>query len=133
MTRIDDTAISSSYFYDHAQLNLGVDIRFTGVDMFEGQTGAAQFTIECTLWESDWFFDDHITGKQVILEPGSIQELTGVNILFDLSWAELSELDNTLEGSVEIFGEFTLRKNNEKLGPSVNGHKWRIDIPEVIP
>jgi hypothetical protein len=57
--------------------------------------------------------------------------LTGVNILFDLSWAELREKEPWNESKIEVFGEFTLKKDNKKLGPSVNGINWRIDLPDI--
>jgi hypothetical protein len=132
MTRIVATAISTvERTNTHIRLDLGVDIRFTGDDLLQGQTGTAKFEIECLLWDDDWVYNDFIDGKQVILQPESIQELTGVNILFDLSWAELREKEPWNESKIEVFGEFTLKKDNKKLGPSVNGINWRIDLPDI--
>jgi hypothetical protein len=132
MTRIDDTGILiSSRTATHVQLVLGVDVRFTGADLFQGQTGAAQFKVRCDIWDDDLFINDYITGIFHTMEPESLLELTSVEIPFNLSLAELQSNWSSFEGHIEIFGEFTLMKNGAKLGPSVITRNIVIKLPPV--
>lgn len=132
MTRIVDVAISAKRTNTHAKLSLGVDIRFTGVDLFHGQTGAAQFVVTCTIWDDDPFFNDEITDEVRVLEPGAIVELTGVDMSFNLSLAHLRTRESSAEDTIELFGEFKVTKNGRQLGPSVKTRNINVELPENI-
>jgi len=134
MTKIVDTGISiASQTTTRVQLVLGVDIRFTGVDLFQGQTSVAKFEMTCTLWDDDTLFDDQITSESVVIEPGSIREVTGIDIPFNLSLADLRRKESRFEATIEIYGEFTLTKNKAKLGPSANSRTIDIKLPGPPP
>jgi hypothetical protein len=122
MTWIEDNAISvqSSETTNRVKLTVGVDVRFTGVDMFQGQTGAAKFSVLCTIWEEDKVFDDRITMQEHVMEPGSIFEVTGFEMIFDLPSDELYETESWIDiesFDVELYGVLTLMKNGLKHGP----------------
>jgi hypothetical protein len=120
MTHIEDTAISRLPLAGpDLRLAVGVDVRFTGVDLFEGQTGAAQFSVACTIWDEDSVFDDRVTMGTHVMEPGSILEVTGFEMIFDLPIEELKELENETEPFIELFGMLTLRKDAFRQGSSV--------------
>jgi hypothetical protein len=134
MTKIVDTGISIiSQTATNVQLALGVDTRFTGVDLSQGQTGAATFEMTCKIWDDDTFSDDLIASKSHVMEPGSILELTGVDMPFSLSLAQLRKKEPSFEKTLEIFGEFTLRKNGLKLGPSAKSRTIDIKLPGPPP
>ena len=87
----------------------------------------------CTLRDDDTFFDDQITSKSVVMEPRSIREVTGVDIPFNLSLAELRSIEPLFEATIEIYGEFMLTKNNAKLGPSAKSPTIDVKLPGPPP
>ena len=122
MTWIEDNAISVQYSEttNPVKLTVGVDVRFTGVDMFQGQTGAAKFSVLCTIWEEDKLFDDRVTMQEHVMEPGSILEVTGFEMIFDLLADELIKTESWIDYKkfdVELYGVLTLMKNGLKHGP----------------
>ena len=116
----------------YLRLDVGVDVRFTGVDLFEGQTGAAKFSVSCTIWDSDRGYDDRVAMKEHVMEPGSISEVTGFEMIFDLPYEELRSMEVTwpLDSEIELFGELALRKNGFREGKSVKTRKIEIPIWE---
>lgn len=134
MTKIVDTAINvTSRTSTHVELLLGVDTRFTGSDLTDGQSGAAKFEMHCSIYDDDTFSDDHITGYTVRMEPASIQALTGVNMPFTLSLTSLRSKEPPYESTIELYGEFTLHKNGRKLGPSVKTRNKDVELPGIPP
>lgn len=134
MTRIVDTGISvASRTATHVQLVLGVDTRFTGVDLAEGRNGTSRFEMTCKIWDDDTFSDDLITTATQVMAPASILELTGIDMPFTLSLAQLRNREPSYESTIELFGEFTLRKNGTKLGPSAKSRTLDIKLPGPPP
>ena len=134
MTKIVDTAISVvSRDADNLQLLLGVDTRFTGVDLHQGRTGAARFEMTCRIWDDDTFSDDLVTSATHVMEPGSILELTGVDMPFTLPFSDLRKKEPGYESNIELFGDFTLRKNGARVGSSVKSRTLNVKFPEPTP
>jgi len=124
MSWIEDNAITlSSLGGTSLRLTVGVDVRSTGVDMFEGQTGAAKFSVSCTIWDNDPGYDDRVAMKEHFMEPDSIFEVTGFELIFDLPYQELRTIEPQDwpfgQKFIELYGELTLRKNGYPQGSSV--------------
>ncbi len=112
---------------DAVELNLGFDIVFTGNDLTEGQSGTTRFDVVCTLWDEDTFSDDRLSGDIQRIDPQSIQQVTGVNMPFVLSRAELDEEEPPGDGTVEVYGDFFLRRNGRRVGGTA-GKTGTVDI-----
>ena len=114
---------------DAVELNLGFDVVFTGNDLSAGQSGAAKYELVCGLWDDDSLSNDHITTDIHHIEPQSIQQVTGVEMPFVLSRNELEDKEPPGEGTIEVFGEFFLKRNGRRLGPRDKTKNVDIELP----
>lgn len=134
MTRIIDTGISRSADSPTATfLLLGADIQFTGTDLSQGQSGAANYALECIVWDDDAVFNDEITRRTKPIPRTSIRPTTGVEMEFRLPISKLRASEGPGESAIELFGEFRLKKNGRQIGPSRLSRNLDYRFPSGTP
>lgn len=134
MARIVDTAITiTSRTSTIVTLQLGVDTLFSASEVQAGRNGSATFAVKCDIWDEDTFSDDHITRSVTRIEPGGMVSRVGVDFPFELKLIDLRRHEPSVENTIELYGEFSVLKNNQRIAPTVKTRTRDVSLPGPPP
>lgn len=134
MARINDTAINiTSQTSTTVTLLLGVDTLFSPSEVEAGRNGSASFELSCTIWDDDTFFNDRITREVRKIEPDGMASLVGIDFPFELELADLRRREPSHENTIELFGEFSVLRNNQRIAPTVKTRNRDVRLPDPPP
>ena len=138
MARIVDTGIAvTGSNAIHVTMLFGVDVSFTAAEIAEGRSGAATYSVFLMIWDEDTVFDDRIVSAGRDIAPADMKARVGIDFPAELEFANLRRkeplIESLLGGGIEIFGEFTVRKNNRAIAPSVRSRPLSVPFPLPLP
>jgi hypothetical protein len=134
MARIVDTGIAvTKRTATHVTLVLGVDMVFTATEVAEGRRGAAKYSVHLVIWDEDAFSDDRIVSSNRQIAPADMQTRVGIDFPAELELANLRRKEPDIESAIELYGQFTVQKNNQTIAPSAKSRTVSVALPHPPP